>query len=171
MVNAKNRGMLLESIINRSVVFFEEHNLALFHKKFLDIKFSGVDKKTNKIVGAKLTRRSTVDYYGVYIGRFVAFEAKSVKNNSFPLSNIKKHQKHYLQTVSFHKGLSFFIIFFKGVQQFFLVFADDLFAFKQKHLKLEDCEKIGQKIELIYPGFLDFLPLLAKKCGEEVRVC
>lgn len=92
MRTSKNRGMLLESIINRTILTLERDGVALVHKKGLDLSFKSVDKEGFKVKGARIISKSTVDYYGVFKGRFLAFETKSVEEDYFPLSNIKKHQ-------------------------------------------------------------------------------
>ncbi|WAM07255.1 Holliday junction resolvase RecU [Mycoplasmopsis cynos] len=43
-----------------------------------------------------LSKKSTVDYIGMFRGSFVCFEAKSCNTNKFDLKNIKKHQIEYL---------------------------------------------------------------------------
>lgn len=84
--------MLLESIVNRTILMLEQEGVALIHKKGLNLSFKSVDRKERRVDGARIVSKSTVDYYGVFRGRFIAFEAKSVEEDYFPLANIRKHQ-------------------------------------------------------------------------------
>ncbi|WP_337902552.1 Holliday junction resolvase RecU, partial [Mesomycoplasma ovipneumoniae] len=38
-MNHKNRGMFLEKIINNTIEFYYQNDIAIFHKKNLDIGF------------------------------------------------------------------------------------------------------------------------------------
>jgi len=67
MKNKNNRGMLLESIINNTNEYYFKNEIALIHKKNLDIKFKNVKLEKNKLLlnNASIFSKSTVDYYGV----------------------------------------------------------------------------------------------------------
>ncbi|WP_245979647.1 Holliday junction resolvase RecU [Mycoplasma struthionis] len=137
----KNRGMLLESIINQTNIFYLTNKIALIHKKNLDINFKGValEKNKLKLKDATIKSKSTVDYYGVYKGKFIAFEAKSTEEKNFSLANVKKHQVEYLNLIESFYGLAFWIIYFKYQNEFiFLKHCDFLEITKNKkhsHLK------------------------------------
>ena len=92
----KNRGMLLETIINQTNSFYIINNICLIHKKNLDIKFSSVVLKDKKLVAkdAKITNKSTVDYYGLWKGKFLAFEAKSTEDKSFSFCEMSNKLTH-----------------------------------------------------------------------------
>ncbi len=153
-----NRGMLLETIINNTIKQYREKEIAIFHKKMLDIKFSSLDI-TKKIKNGIIVSKSTVDYYGIYHGIFVAFEAKSVKAKTIPKSNFKEHQHNYLKSIKRHGGLAFYIILFKGTNDFFLVDVS-LINYEKKSITLEYIEEKAIKLDLLFPGVIDFLKYL-----------
>lgn len=159
----KNRGMLLEQIINQSVDYYWKNKIAFIEKKGLPIKFKKVDASLNKneikkVEDAYIYKKSTVDYIGCYNGKFVAFEAKSINEDRLPASNIKAHQMKYLLDIIQNHGLGFFIIFFALHDEFYIVEADILATNMKKSLSYEEIKNIGSKIELTYPGIIDFLP-------------
>ncbi|CRH45622.1 Holliday junction resolvase recU [Chlamydia trachomatis] len=89
----KNRGMLLETIINQTNEFYFKNDICLIHKKNLD--------------QAVISSKSSVDYYGIYKGKFIAFEAKSTELSILPLKNIKNHQIEYLNLIQKNGGIAF----------------------------------------------------------------
>lgn len=159
----KNKGMLLESIINRTILYYEQEGIALFHKKYLDIRLKRVRSRMPHIVDGQLIRKSTVDYYGIYQGRYIAFEAKSVDQDHFPLANIRPHQLQYLRAVEQHNGISFIILFYRVEQKFYLLYTSTLQGQHSRHLKSRHCMEIGIPLTLIYPGILDFIPIIRDK--------
>ncbi|UWD34095.1 Holliday junction resolvase RecU [Mesomycoplasma molare] len=154
---SKNRGMILEQIINKTIKFYLENNVAIFHKKNLDISFKKVHNN-NELENAIIAKKSTVDYYGVFKGNFISFEAKSTNENFLPKSNIKKHQLDYLRKIKNHGGISFFIILFKHLERFFIISIDKLNL--KESLNLTFFEKNGIELELMYPGIIDFVSVI-----------
>lgn len=161
----KNRGMLLETIINQTNSFYIINNICLIHKKNLDIKFSSVVLKDKKLVAkdAKITNKSTVDYYGLWKGKFLAFEAKSTEDKSFSFSNIKLHQTEYLSLVQKFNGIAFWIIYFKIQNEFILIKHSKMLKAlgqNKKSLDFNQAISIGTKVTLMYPGILDYISVL-----------
>lgn len=153
-----NRGMLLETIINKTIKQYKDINVALIHKKTLDIKFSSIDKN-NKVKDGIVSSKSTVDYYGIYKGTFIAFEAKSVNGETIPKNNFKEHQHNYLKSIKNHGGIAFYILLFKETNEFFL--ADiSIMDYKKKSITLKYIKEKGISLELIYPGVIDFINFL-----------
>lgn len=157
----KNRGMLLETIINQTNEFYFKNKIAIFHKKNLDITFKSVklqDKKLN-LESAIISSKSSVDYYGIYKGRYIAFEAKSTEEDYLPLKNIKEHQIKYLDFIREHDGVAFWIIYFKFANTFILIMHNDLKRIIQnkKALHLEEALLNGKKLELSFPGILNII--------------
>ncbi len=157
----KNKGMLLESIINATNHFYLLNKIALIHKKNLDVKFKGVDLKNNKLVlkDASIKSKSTVDYYGIYQGKFIAFEAKSTEENNFVLKNIKQHQIEYLNQVEYFGGFAFWIIYFKIQNEFIMIGHRRLIEIikNKKTLSHDLCKRNGVILSLTFPGILDFI--------------
>ena len=158
----KNRGMMLESIINRTINVYKKNGIALFHKKEIPIKFSKISDSDGKlkIQEGRIESKSTTDYYGVYKGGFIAFEAKSTKLNSLPISNIKEHQLKYLFDVLNMGGKAFFIVCFQKYDEYFIISPDTISSLERKSLSIDIARKEGIKLELIYPGIIDFVELI-----------
>lgn len=158
-----NRGMMLESIINKSILFYKENNVGIFHKKELSIAFSKVKDEQGKlkIDNGFIRQKSTADYYGIYNGLFVAFEAKSTRLDHLPMSNIKEHQYLYLKEVSGHGGICFFIILFSSTDEFFVIDVNKI-DMSKKHISREELKRKGYQLELAYPGVIDFVYAIDK---------
>ncbi|CAM9124601.1 Holliday junction resolvase RecU [Mycoplasma todarodis] len=158
----KNRGMLLESLLNTTIALYKKNNIGLFHKKEIPISFGKVIKSQNKIKidEAYIKSKSTSDYYGVFKGKFIAFEAKSTNLKSLPLSNIKYHQRKYLHDVQNHGGISFYIFAFKTYDKYFMVYTDTIETMHKKSFSLDDAYAYGIELELTFPGILDFAAFL-----------
>jgi recombination protein U len=150
-----NRGMLLETIINNTIKQYKQKGVAIFHKKSLDIKFSALDG-TKKIKNGVIISKSTVDYYGIYQGSFVAFEAKSSKTNTIPKNNFKVHQHNYLKTIKKHGGLAFYILLFKETNAFFLVDVS-LINYEKKSITIQYVRDKAIELDLLFPGVIDFV--------------
>ena len=159
----KNRGMMLESLINKTIKFYQTNNIGIFHKKEISISFSKIKEKDGKlkIVNGQIKNKSTIDYYGIFNGKFYAFEAKSTKLNSLPLKNIKTHQLNYLQKIKDFGGKVFFIIAYQKFDEFFLIEIETIKNLKNtKSLNINKARKEGLKLEVLYPGILDFLNVI-----------
>ncbi len=158
----KNRGMLLESILNTTINLYNKNNIALFHKKEVPISIGKVIKSNNKIKveNAFIKSKSTSDYYGVFKGKFIAFEAKSTNLKSLPLTNIKHHQRKYLNDVQNNGGVAFYIIYYKSYNRYFMVFVDSIENIRKKSFSIEEASKKGIELDLTFPGILDFLTYL-----------
>ncbi len=160
----KNRGMYLESIINKTILLYKENQKGVFHKKDIPISFRKVikTKGRNQIQDAYIKNKSTTDYYGCWNGHFVAFEAKSTNTDLLPLNNLKDHQQHYLKTIIKNNGIAFYIICFKKYNRFFIVKPDIFDGLDRKSLTLDQVLKKGFEMDFIYPGIIDFIPFLNK---------
>ena len=158
----KNNGMMLEKMINDSIKYMESEGIGVFHKKEVPVVFTSLSNMNNKKVINKgyLMGKSTTDYYGIYKGYFCAFEAKSTIEDTFVLSNVKKHQMEYLNTIEEHGGISFYIIYFISSNKVIFIqsssFHEYLEFHKKKNLKLVEALEIGVEIEISYPGLLLF---------------
>lgn len=161
-MNYKNRGMMLESIINKTIKLYKEHKVAIFHKLPLTINFSGVSNDRLKIKEGWIAQKSYVDYYGVFRGIFIAFEAKSTNLPSLPLSNLKNHQIAYLEDINSHGGVGFIIVGFNKYNEYFLLTTDVLEKVNKKSISIEMARQEGYAIDFVYPGILDFIPILEK---------
>lgn len=108
-----NRGMDLEHCLNESNTFYEEENIALIYKKptpigIVDVHYTNQGKVIDK---AYFKSPSTLDYNGLYRGKYIEFEAKETKHHSsFPLSNIHPHQIEHVKKVIQHGGIVFLVV-------------------------------------------------------------
>lgn len=113
IVSYGNRGMDLENLLNLSNSYYENSNIALIYKKptpigVVDVHYSPKGKVIDK---AFFKAPSTLDYNGLYRGKYIEFEAKETKcKTSFPLHNIHPHQIKHIKNVIHHGGIVFLII-------------------------------------------------------------
>jgi len=112
-ISHSNRGMNLETIINNSNEYYLEKDIALIYKKptpigIVDVSYNNHKKTIEK---AYFKEPSTLDYNGLYRGKYIEFDAKETLNKtSFPLSNIHEHQTLQIRKVIAHEGIVFLII-------------------------------------------------------------
>ena len=159
----KNRGMFLENIINESNTYYNSIDKSLIYKKPTPIKVLNVSYPNNKshlIDRAVYSSISTLDYNGIYRGKYIEFDAKECHSKtSFPLSNIKEHQLDHIKRVIKHKGIVFLIIFMNN--EFFLLKGEDLIDYvnntDRKSIEFEYINKIGIKIKESYSPRLKYL--------------
>lgn len=164
--NYKNRGMWLENIINESNKYYEFIDKALIYKKPTPIKILKVSypsRSSTVIDKAVFSSISTLDYNGVYKGRYIEFDAKECKNTtSFPLANIKEHQMQYIKNVLRHNGIVFLIIFINN--EFLLLKGEDLMNFvntnTRKSIPIDELRKISYKIKEKFNPRLDYLEII-----------
>lgn len=164
-VNYANRGMNLEALINESNNYYSEKDIALINKKPTPIGISKAiyTEKGRVIKGGFFKAPSTLDYNGVYKGKYVEFEAKETQNKTaFPLANFHEHQLTYLKRVLRHQGICFVII--KMNEKIFLLKGEDLVSFlntfERKSIPYSYLEKYGKIIkEGLWPP-LDYLKII-----------
>jgi len=130
-----NRGMELEELLNQTNLFYLEKNIALIYKKPTDIGIVKVDySNKQQIVDAYFKTPSTLDYNGIYKGKYIEFDAKATQNRtSFPLKNIHDHQINHLKKVIEHNGIVFLII--KMNASYFLFPGKTLISFLEKNTR------------------------------------
>lgn len=164
----KNRGMWLENIINESNSYYEYKDIALIYKKPTPIKILKVSydiTKNASIDKAVFSSISTLDYNGIYKGKYIEFDAKESKNTtSFPLANIKSHQLEYIRNVLRHGGIVFLIIFINN--KFILLKGESLIEYidtnDRKSIPIDVLNKIGYEIKEKFNPRLDYLEIINK---------
>ena len=90
------RGSVLEDMVNRTIADYRVKKLALIQKIPTPIVPTKMDKEGH-ITLAYFDKKSTVDYIGVVQEIPVCFDAKECSTNTFPLSNIHKHQFDFMK--------------------------------------------------------------------------
>ncbi|HOP65427.1 MAG TPA: Holliday junction resolvase RecU [Bacilli bacterium] len=166
-ISHRNRGMDLECSINKSNEYYLSINRAVIYKKptpigLVDVKYCDNKKQINK---AYFKCPSTLDYNGIYKGKYIEFEAKeTISKTSFPLSNIHPHQLKHLKLIIEHGGIGFLILKMNNI--IYLIKGEDLINFidnnKRKSLPLKLLEEKAYVIkERINPS-LDYLSIVDK---------
>ena len=77
-VSHSNRGMNLEEMLNQSNNYYKEKDIALIFKKPTPIGIVDVayENKKKIIKKAYFKEQSTLDYNGIYRGKYIDFDAK-----------------------------------------------------------------------------------------------
>ena len=105
--------MDLEEMLNNSNEYYLQTDKAVIYKKPTTIGVVKVAYKDHhKIIDrGYFKKQSTLDYNGIYKGKYLDFEAKVTKNKtSFPLENIHPHQIEHIKRIIKHQGITFLII-------------------------------------------------------------
>ncbi|PAE96754.1 Holliday junction resolvase RecU [Shouchella clausii] len=85
------------------------------------VKRLGIKRGTENFV-AIFDKKSTVDYDGVYAGKAIAFEAKTILNlQRFDLKRIQPHQLEHLKRTEEQGGVAFFLIEFQSTRTTYYV--------------------------------------------------
>lgn len=170
-INYSNRGMNLENLINEANNYYLNEDIAIIYKKPTPIKIGKVNYEHNKVlVNGVLNQKSTLDYVGLYKGKYLDFDAKSTLNKtSFPLSNVHPHQIKHMRNIHKHGGITFLIIeinnnVFIITGEYFLSFIDNE---KRKSIPYKDIEKNGHTIKYGYNPVLDYLNIIDKVYFKE----
>lgn len=160
-----NRGMDLEHLLNLSNTYYEEKNIALIFKKptpigIVDVHYGTKGKVIDK---AYFKAPSTLDYNGLYRGKYIEFEAKETKlKTSFPLHNIHPHQIAHIRSVILHKGIVFLVVKIQGLVylldgQVFLNFIDQT---NRQSIPYSYFTEHGYLIKEKIDPPLDYLPIV-----------
>lgn len=167
-----NRGMTLEEDINQTNRYYLTHQICVIHKKPTPVQIVKVDyprRSAAVIKEAYFKQASTTDYNGVYLGRYLDFEAKETKNKTaFPLNNFHDHQIEHMKTVEKHGGIVFVIIRFWAHDKTFLIPAVKLFPLWDRQYKNAGRKSIpyqffldeGAEIPTNYPAIIDYIKVI-----------
>lgn len=159
--------MSLEADINQTNEYYNLHNITLVYKKPTPIQVVQVEYPKNRIREAYFHEPSTLDYNGVYLGKYLEFDAKETQSKtSFPLSNIHKHQLEHIKKVLYHGGIAFLIVRFTVLDKTYLLLGEDLISFlntyDRKSIPLEYFQQYGYFIEMKYAPRLDYIKIIDK---------
>ena len=167
VLNAANRGMDFEHAVSLSCQHYDEKQRAIITKRPTPIKIIKADYKLAKITEAHFEKQSNTDYNGVYRNRYVDFECKeTLSKTSLSFNNIPLHQIKHLKKVIYHGGIAFFLIYFKTLDEVYLVDAKDIIDLyengERKSITLEQTRKIGHFVEQGFIPRLNFLDVVDK---------
>lgn len=162
------RGMSLEDDINSSNDYYLANNIAVIHKKPTPVQVVDVSYPSrNKAVITKAFYKvpSTTDYNGIYMGKYIDFEAKeTISTTSFPLRNIHEHQIVHLKSIVEHGGIGFIIICFKSCGECYVVPLNIILEYyESEERKSIPYSVIKERAYLIKEGFrprLDYLKIV-----------
>lgn len=135
-ISHSNRGMNLENALNSSNQYYLNNDIALIYKKPTPIGVVDVSYKNHKktIEKAYFKEQSTLDYNGLYKGKYIEFDAKeTINKTSFPLSNVHEHQVLQIRNVIRHGGIVFLIIRMNSIN--YLLTGEDFINFVDKETR------------------------------------
>ena len=169
-ISHKNRGMKLENLINLSNEYYINNDIAIIYKKPTPILVCDVDYKKNKIREGYYKVPSTLDYNGIYKGKYIDFDAKETLNKtSFPLQNLHEHQLLHMRRVINHGGISFLII--KINNFYYLLDGKKIIEFidnnKRKSIPFKFIKENGKIIKEGINPALDYIKVLDEICFKE----
>ena len=161
-VSHSNRGMNLETMLNHSNDYYIKKDIALIYKKPTPIGVVDVSYKNHKkiIEKAYFKEQSTLDYNGVYKGKYIDFDAKETLNKtSFPIANIHAHQIEHIRRCIRHGGIAFLIIRMNNIH--YLLTGEDLINYidntDRKSIEYKYIQEKGIVIKEGYQLPLDYL--------------
>lgn len=162
VIDYANRGMDLESIINDTNEYLLSKDIAIIYKKPTPIGIVKVQYENNKqvITKAYFSSPSTLDYNGIYKGKYIEFDAKQTKQKtSFPLANIHSHQIKHIRNIIRHSGIVFLIININDL--FYLLNGTDLIDFidnnTRKSIPYDFIKEKGYLLEYNYIKGLNYI--------------
>lgn len=128
----EKRGYALEGMIDASNATYRQRGKALVEKAATPWKVQyRINKRTNKriIKDAWPEKKGGVDYTGVASGIPLAFDAKSTREKSLPLKNIKNHQIEFLSDYEKQNGVAFLLVEFAELRKVYYLRFQDLKSF------------------------------------------
>ena len=157
--------MTLESDLNLTNDYYKENNIALIYKKPTPIKVLKVNETKTRIKDGYYEQKSTLDYNGVYHGKYLEFDAKETNSKtSFPITNIHPHQIEHIKNVIRHQGIVFLIIRFNYHNKTYLLPGNNLIEFlntnERKSIPYEYFINNCQIIPIKYRPRLDYLKII-----------
>ena len=164
-ISHSNRGMNLETAINQSNEYYLRMDKAVIYKKPTPIGVLDVSYKNHKklIEKAYFKEQSTLDYNGLYRGKYLDFDAKETLNKtSFPLSNIHEHQTKHIRNILKHGGIAFLIIRMNNIN--YLLTGEDYLNYidnkDRKSIPYNYIKEKGYIIKEAYQPSLDYLKVI-----------
>ena len=171
-INYGNRGMNLENLINETNEYYLNNDIALIFKKPTPIGIAKVSYNSfgKSIEKAYFKEQSTLDYNGLYKGKYIEFDAKETLNKtSFPLSNIHPHQLKHIRNVINHKGICFLII--KMNNLYYLLLGESLIYFidhnERKSIPYDFIKTNAFDLIEKYNPSLDYIKIIDNLLKEE----
>lgn len=133
------RGSALEELINLTNDVYRNKSLAIIQKIPTPITPVKINNQNKTISLAYFNEKSTVDYIGVVQSIPLCFDAKETSKSYLPLQNIHQHQIDFMKDFQAQDGISFILVHFKNVDEYFYM------PFSQLYLYWENAQKGGRK--------------------------
>ena len=153
-----NRGKAFEALIELSNAYYARQKIAYVQKVHV--------KKIESGGSLIYPEKSTVDYVGCWGGKFIAFDAKSVKSEKLSMKNIKLHQYKYLEEISDNGGLGFFLIQLKNPYSVWILpVGQNYYSYNWISRTIVDRELLmgwGRLVEITPPPGLNYLHTLQR---------
>ncbi len=154
--NKSNLGQSFENDINIANKYYLDNNIAVIYKKPTPIQVVKVDypsRNKAKITEAYYKTPSTTDYNGLYLNKYIDFEAKSCKELTFSFERIYPHQIEHLNKINSLGGIAFLLIEFSSINEVYLFKSSDLYKLYldsinglRKSIKYETIKELGYLI-------------------------
>ncbi len=126
-----NRGRALEELLENINAIYRQKGIAVIHK--VPTAWLPIRDRRGKITTAKVDKKASVDFLGVYAGRAVAFDAKHTDGQRMRWDRLEEHQMAFLDAWAAAGGISFVLVGF-GLQQLYAVSWDWWRRGYQRHL-------------------------------------
>ena len=173
-ISYANRGMDLEYLINEANKYYLDNDTAVIYKKPTPIQINKVSfaKGMPEVVKGKFNQKSTLDYVGLYKGKYLDFDAKKTLNKtSFPLENIHSHQIKHIERIIKHGGIAFLLIEICGELYYFP--GEKLIDFirleKRKSIPYNYIKEHGYMIKYSYCPVIDYLKIIEQLYFKKER--
>ena len=160
--------MDLETLINEANNYYLSEDIAVIYKKPTPVKIKKVTY-TNDIpkVEGYLNQKSTLDYVGLYKGKYIDFEAKECRSlTAFPFSSIHPHQIRHLAACLRHGAIAFIILRMVNMDETYLIRAEDFvdyyYTTDRRSLPYEWIRENGHRIDYKYLIPCDYLSTVDK---------
>lgn len=163
-ISYANRGMDLELLINEANKYYLETNKAVIYKKPTPVKIKKVTFQDNiPKVDGYLNQKSTLDYVGLYKGKYLDFDAKkTINKTSFSINNIHQHQLEHMKRIIDHQGITFLLIDINN--EIYLLKGEDIISFvnnnKCKSISYNFIKEKGYLIKYGYNPILDYIKII-----------
>ena len=159
---ATTAALKFEDVINYTIEHYRDAGLAVIQKIPTPITPIEIDKTSRHITLAYFDQKSTVDYMGVVQGIPICFDAKECASDTFPLQNIHEHQTAFMRDFEKQGGISFFILYYTGRQEYYYLRLREMLTFWERR---EAGGRKSFRLEELDPAFFlqerrNLIPLL-----------
>lgn len=112
-------GQAFENLIDYTNQVYKNQGRALINKRPTPVKVT--KSKGTQVLRGYFESKSTVDYDGVYRGKPIYFEAKTVGQKRLPLDTVADHQVKYLNDTEKQGAISFLIAELRKTKDIFII--------------------------------------------------